>query len=95
MSYESAFIGDTYDEPDPACSRSARVGSRSAISRSIAHRNAASVLPDPVGAEISTCSPEAIAGHACSCAAVGCSKAPANHSRVRALKSSSGGIGRA
>ena len=51
-------------------------GARSAASWSIAHRNAASVLPEPVGAEIRTCSPEAIAGHACSCAAVGASNAP-------------------
>ena len=40
-------------------------------SRSIAHRNAASVLPEPVGAEIRTCSPAAIAGHAWACAGVG------------------------
>src|SRR3954469_3392182 len=51
-------------------------------SRSIAHRNAASVLPDPVGALIRTCSPEAIAGHACSWAAVGASNAPSNQSRT-------------
>ena len=55
------------DEPRSAVARSA---ARRA-SRSIAHRNAASVLPEPVGAEISTCSPEAIAGHACAWAAVG------------------------
>ena len=64
-------------------------GGVSAARRSIAYRNAASVLPDPVGAEIRTCSPDAIAGQACSCAAVGASKAPLNHSRVRALKTSS------
>jgi hypothetical protein len=53
-----------------------------AASRSIAHRNAASVLPDPVGALMSTCSPDAIAGQAWACAAVGASKAPANQSRT-------------
>src|SRR3954469_8582606 len=46
------------------------------------HRNAASVLPDPVGAEMSTCSPEAIAGHACSWAGVGAANAAANQSRT-------------
>ena len=40
----------------------------SATSRSSPHRNAASVLPEPVGAEISVCSPVAIAGQACACA---------------------------
>ena len=39
------------------------------------HRNAASVLPEPVGAEMSTCSPPAMAGHACSWAGVGRSNA--------------------
>src|ERR1035437_1990151 len=62
----------------------------SLASRSIAHRNAASVLPEPVGAEIRTCSPEAIAGPACSCVPVGGADAPWNHSRVRGLKAVSG-----
>ncbi len=39
--------------------------------RSSAHRNAASVLPEPVGADSSTFSPRAIAGHACAWAGVG------------------------
>src|SRR5688572_18049053 len=39
---------------------------------------------------MSTCSPPAIAGHACSCAGVGASNAPSNHSRTRGLKVSSG-----
>ena len=34
-------------------------------------RNAASVLPEPVGACTSTCAPVAIAGQAASCAGVG------------------------
>src|ERR1039458_8817858 len=62
----------------------------SLASWSIAHRNAASVLPDPVGAEIRTCSPEAIAGQACSWAAVGCANAPSNQSLVRGLNARSG-----
>ena len=89
MSYESAFSGETYTSPMPLS-----LGGSDA-SWSIAHRNAASVLPDPVGAEISMCSPEAIAGQACSCAAVGRSNAPANHSRVRGLNSSNGILKRA
>src|SRR5579875_2424686 len=55
----------------------------------MAYRNAASVLPEPVGAEMRTWSPEAIAGHACSWAAVGPAKAPSNHARVAGLKTSS------
>ena len=64
-------------------------------SRSIAHRNAASVLPDPVGRQIRTCSPEAIAGQAWACAGVGAVNAPANHSRVRVLKCSRDKLSRA
>ncbi len=59
---------------------------------SIAYRNAASVLPEPVGAEIRTCSPEAIAGHAWACAGVGSAKALLNHSRVVGLKFSRGTV---
>src|SRR5437588_10688416 len=59
-------------------------------SRSIAHRNAASVLPEPVGAEMRTCSPEEIAGQASAWAAVGAANAPRNHSRVRGENCSRG-----
>ena len=52
-------------------------------------RKAANVLPEPVGADSSTCSPEAIAGQACSWAAVGAANARANQSRVAGLKPSS------
>ena len=62
----------------------------SAASLSIAHRNDASVFPDPVGAEIRTCSPDAIAGYAWAWAGVGCANAPMNQSRVAALKSDRG-----
>src|SRR5579862_8250629 len=61
---------------------------RSAASRSIAHRNAARVLPDPVGADMSTCSPEAMAGHASSWAAVGAANAASNQARVLPVKCS-------
>src|SRR5450755_3865730 len=64
-------------------------GAGACASWSIAYRNAASVLPDPVGAEMRTCSPEAIAGQAWLWAAVGPANAPVNQSRVRGLKSAS------
>src|SRR3954470_13167185 len=53
-------------------------------------RNAARVLPDPVGAEMRTCSPEAIAGHACSWAGVGAANAASNQSRTAGENWSSG-----
>ena len=56
----------------------------------MAHRNAASVLPEPVGAEISVCSPVAIAGQACACTAVGAAKAAANQSRTRGVNAARG-----
>ncbi len=59
-------------------------GSSRAASRSIDHRNAASVLPDPVGATTSVLSPSAMEFQAPSWAAVGAAKAPVNHSRVTA-----------
>ena len=54
-------------------------------SRSSAHRNAASVLPDPVGAITRVFSPPSIDDHAPACAGVGSVNAPVNHSRVSAL----------
>src|SRR4051812_50182919 len=54
------------------------------------HRKAASVLPDPVGAEMRTYSPEAIAGHACSWASVGAANAASNQSRTAGENWSSG-----
>jgi hypothetical protein len=61
---------------------------------SSAQRNAASVFPLPVGAEISTCSPVAIAGHACAWAGVGASKARSNHSRTGGVNEESGNLSR-
>jgi len=46
--------------------------------------------PEPVGAMTSVLPPSAIADHASACAAVGAAKVPVNHSRVSALKRSSG-----
>ena len=62
----------------------------SATNRSSAHRNAASVLPEPVGALISVCSPVAIAGQACAWAGVGASKARSNHSLTCGVSGDSG-----
>ncbi len=45
-------------------------------------RKAASVLPEPVGAQIRVCSPEAIAGQPCACAGVGASKEASNQRRT-------------
>ncbi len=74
-----AFSGETYRTRQ----RRRRSGSASdAISRSIACRKAAKVLPLPVGATTRVSSPRAMAAHAPCCAAVACSKAPANHARV-------------
>ena len=80
----SAFSGETYTTrvpfpatvPDP--------------SESMAQRKAASVLPDPVGAATSACSPAAMARHASACTAVGAAKTPANHSLVGGEKRASG-----
>src|SRR4051812_50130940 len=54
-------------------------------------RNAASVLPEPVGAQIRTCSPRAMAGHPWAWAGVGWPKAWANQRRVGSLDG--GGLG--
>ena len=53
-------------------------------------RNAASVLPEPVGAVMSVCSPVAIAGQACAWTSVGPSKAEANQSRTAGVNCDSG-----
>ncbi len=50
------------------------------IRRSIAARNAASVLPEPVGASSSVERPSRIGGQPRAWAAVGAAKAPRNHS---------------
>ncbi len=91
----SAFSGDTYSTRValPAVGRrdesGAGLGSDEA-NRSMAHRKAASVFPDPVGATTSVLLPSAMADHASACAAVGAAKVPVNHSRVSALKRPSG-----
>src|SRR4029077_5404344 len=61
-------------------------------SRSSAHRNAASVLPDPVGAMTRVLSPPAMDAQAPACAAVGSTNAPLNHSLVSALNPARGSV---
>ena len=80
----SALSGEMYSTRQ----RLAFSGTGAVSSRSIDHRNAASVLPDPVGATTSACRPARIASHAPCCAGVGSAKAAANHSRVGSLKRS-------
>jgi hypothetical protein len=58
------------------------------MTRSIAQRNAASVLPLPVGARISVDSPRAIAGHPSACGGVGASNDARNHSATAGWKRS-------
>src|SRR5690348_16147809 len=52
----------------------------------MAARNAASVLPEPVGAAISTSRPDWIAGHARTCASVGASNADSNQAETAGWK---------
>ena len=75
------------DVEDPAALALGRTGARPR--RSMAERNAASVLPEPVGASSRVWSPAPIAGQPCSCAPVGAAKLVSNHARVGAEKRSS------
>ena len=61
---------------------------RPVVSRSMPQRNAARVLPEPVGARISVWSPAAMAGQPWSCAAVGAANEVVNHCRTGSEKSS-------
>ena len=88
-SWTSALSGETYSTRRR---RSGSSGSGSAISRSRHHRNAASVLPDPVGAQMSVCSPAAMAGQPCAWAAVGAAKDAPNQSRVAGCEAASGAM---
>src|SRR4029453_16706425 len=57
-------------------------GRGSDTSRSMPHRNAASVLPDPVGARVSVWSPPAMAGQPWDWAGVGAGKLVSNQART-------------
>ena len=78
MSTASALSGEIYS------TRVRCFGScgGTAASRSIAHRNAASVLPDPVGATTRASSPLPMARQAPAWACVGSANAPSNQARV-------------
>src|SRR5581483_12294767 len=78
-----ALIGDMYK------TRQRRIlsGAGENISRFNAQRNAARVLPVPVGARIRVDSPRAIAGHPRVCGEVGCTKTSSNQARTGALNS--------
>src|ERR671918_2415184 len=85
MSYESAFSGETYTIRTPCPRRSG-----STARRSIPHRNAASVFPDPVGAHISVLAPDAIAGQPRSWAGVGASNEASNQRLTSSLNRARG-----
>src|SRR5690242_21602431 len=61
-------------------------------SLSIPQRKLASVFPDPVGAQISACSPLEIASQPPACAGVGPSKEASNHRRTPSLKGANGSV---
>ena len=65
------------------------------VSVSHVSRKAARVFPEPVGAWMRTCPPEAIAGQPCSCAGVGAANAEVNHDRVIGENRSSAATGTA
>lgn len=81
-----ALSGDTYSTRQRFF---ASAGGGTAASRSSEARNAARVLPEPVGATTSTSLPSPMARQAPSCAAVGALKAPANQLRVAGENESS------
>ena len=82
----SAFSGDTYNTRH----RSLAAGSDSRIRPSSAQRNAASVLPDPVGAITSAFWPDEIADQAPAWAGVGSAKTSRNHAAVAGANAASG-----
>ena len=76
MSFDSAFSGETYTTEVSSGRPLAAMPSRT--SSSITARKAASVLPEPVGAAMSTWRLAAIAGHAARCAGVASAKVRLN-----------------
>src|SRR5438309_1864346 len=77
MSLPRAFSGDTYRTSVRSCNSPARA---LRTRRSMHARKAASVLPEPVGAEIRVVRPLRMCGHPCSCGSVGVPKRRTNHS---------------
>ena len=87
MSFDSALSGETYT----TCVSSGRPPSTaSRTSVSIAARNAASVLPEPVGAAMSVCRPARIAGQARVCGSVGAANARENQADTAGWKRARG-----
>src|SRR5918994_1932964 len=84
-SYVSAFSGLTYSTRTDLLP-----GRGSVCSRSRHHRNAARVLPEPVGAWMRVCLPPLIARQPSSWARVGPANASANQARVGSLKGARG-----
>ncbi len=78
MSWLSALSGETYSTLVPCPG--------AFTSRSMAHRNAVSVLPEPVGAKISVWRPSAIGGQPIACARVGSRNDRSNQSLTGAEK---------
>src|SRR5215471_7057419 len=89
MSTASALSGEMYSTRQRSFGSA---GTGLLASRSSAHRNAARVLPDPVGAITRVLSPPAMDDHAPACAGVGSVNAPVNHSRVSALNPARGSM---
>ena len=88
MSNASALSGEMYSTRV----RWLRASGRCEVtSRSIDARNAVSVLPEPVGAQIRVCSPAAMLGHPSIWGGVGAGNEDANHSRTAGENSSSTG----
>src|SRR5215471_17681427 len=87
MSTASALSGEIYSTRQRSFGLA---GAGLLASRSSAHRNAARVLPDPVGAITRVLSPPAMDDHPPACAGVGSVNAPVNHSRVSGLNPASG-----
>ena len=79
----SALSGDTYSTRTPRGGLAEAGRAFSRMSASSANRNAASVLPEPVGAMTSAFSPSSTASHACSCTGVApAGNASRNHPRT-------------
>src|SRR5436309_12834039 len=68
-------------------------GDGSRASRSRHHRNAARVLPLPVGAWMSVCRPVEIEAQPPTCAGVGASKADSNQARTAGENGARGSLG--
>jgi len=84
MSLLSALSGETWNR---RVSSGSGPVSASHTRSSIAQRNAASVLPEPVGAAMRVCCPSLICGHACCWTGLGASKAlSAPNCRVELLE---------